>query len=118
MLPFAQEIFSLAFKEEPCYSRLKHHLTKVLLVHNVCPDQRFDWSKFKLPRRRFDVSKMTPRDNEKANGDEKQRAKENVESDTNDNDELIEIDSLEPAIKERVLEEIRESRGFGKNKKY
>jgi len=57
LLPFVQEIFSYNFTEEPCYSRLKHHLSKVLLCHNVCPDQKFDWSKFKLPRVRCDNKK-------------------------------------------------------------
>lgn len=107
LLPFAQEVFALGFKEEPKYSRLKHHLTKVLLVHNVCPDQRFDWSKFKLPRRRpIDVQL-----NDKEKGGEHPVAKENVEADKQDDENMVEVDSLEPGVKELVLEQIRESRG-------
>lgn len=111
MLPFAQEVFALGFKEEPKYSRLKHHLTKVLLVHNVCPDQRFDWSKFKLPRRRpIDVQI-----NDKEKGGEQQVAKENVEADKKDDENMVEIDTLEPGVKELVLAQMRESRGQSKN---
>lgn len=46
ILPFVSDIFELKFDEEPCYSKLKHHLIKVLLTYNLCPDNVFDWSKF------------------------------------------------------------------------
>lgn len=45
ILPFVIDIFNLKFHEEPCYSKLKHHLIKVLLTNNLCPDNIFDWSK-------------------------------------------------------------------------
>jgi hypothetical protein len=45
LLSFCEEIFNLKFDEEPCYSKLKHGLCKILLAFNLCPDQKFDWSK-------------------------------------------------------------------------
>ena len=37
----------LEFSETPNYDKLKHYLLTFLLSHNVTPDNRFDWSKFK-----------------------------------------------------------------------
>ena len=53
LLPFVREIFSYQFKDRPNYSKLKHFLNSVILNHNVAPDSKFDWSKFKVPRTRI-----------------------------------------------------------------
>jgi hypothetical protein len=45
LLPYCREVFSIAFKEEPNYSKLKYLLISVLLNKNIVPNLRFDWSK-------------------------------------------------------------------------
>jgi hypothetical protein len=44
MLPFIQEIYSLRFDEEPNYSKLNFLLVKVLMNHNLVPDNQYEWN--------------------------------------------------------------------------
>lgn len=46
---FCDEVFSYEFEDTPNYSKIKHMLACFLLVHNVQPDNVFDWSKFSAP---------------------------------------------------------------------
>lgn len=51
--PFVEEIFNYRFEDTPNYPKLKHLLARVLLEHQVCPDNVFDWSKFPKNRVRL-----------------------------------------------------------------
>ena len=51
LLPFAREILSYNYYDQPDYSKLKHMLIKYLLAFNVTPNIKFDWSKFNLTDR-------------------------------------------------------------------
>jgi hypothetical protein len=50
LLSFVEEVFSYEFSEKPNYDKLKHLLKQVILDVNICPDQKYDWSKFKIPK--------------------------------------------------------------------
>ena len=63
LLPFVKEIFSYGFKDQPNYSKLKHYLISVILNHNVAPDSKFDWSKFKVPKIRISREDENGREN-------------------------------------------------------
>lgn len=38
-LPFFEEVFSYSFTDEPYYSKLRHHLTKILLEGDKLPTE-------------------------------------------------------------------------------
>jgi casein kinase 1 len=44
ILPFIQEIYSLRFDEEPNYNKLNFLLVKVLMNHNLVPDNEYEWN--------------------------------------------------------------------------
>ena len=50
LLSFVEEVFSYEFSEKPNYDKLRHLLKQVILNVDICPDQKYDWSKFKIPK--------------------------------------------------------------------
>lgn len=44
MIPFAEEIFSIEFKEKPNYSKLRFLLERNLLESNEVPNKVYDWN--------------------------------------------------------------------------
>ena len=45
---FVKAVFSLKFDEEPPYEKLKHILREALLKKDRVPNNRFDWSKYRM----------------------------------------------------------------------
>lgn len=44
LIPFAEAIYALEFKEKPDYAKLKFLLTKELLNVGMIPNKQFDWN--------------------------------------------------------------------------
>lgn len=42
---FVEDVFSLGYKDEPDYSKLKFRLVKVLLDNEWVPNHEFDWNR-------------------------------------------------------------------------
>jgi hypothetical protein len=44
LIPFADAIYALEFKEKPDYAKLRFLLTKELLNVGMTPNKQFDWN--------------------------------------------------------------------------
>ena len=55
---FAQEIYSLEFKEKPDYAKLRFLLTKVLLDQDLAPSNKFDWNNHIDPPINLDINEQ------------------------------------------------------------
>jgi len=44
LIPFADKIFALGYKEKPNYDELRFLLKKNLLDQNIVPNKYFDWN--------------------------------------------------------------------------
>lgn len=54
LIPFADAIYALEFKEKPNYAKLRFLLTKELLNVGMTPNKQFDWNHGLVQRRAFD----------------------------------------------------------------
>lgn len=44
LIPFAEAIYAIEFKEQPDYAKLRFLLTKELLNVGMTPNKQFDWN--------------------------------------------------------------------------